>query len=107
MRTSPSKILIVDDYHSNRVSLERLLESIENIQVFHADSGNSALKQLIHHQFTLILLDVNMPEMSGIEVLEQIKSNSTWTEIPVIFVTALDQECDEAEGLQKGAIASR
>jgi CheY-like chemotaxis protein len=46
-----SKILIVDDYHSNRVSLERLLKPIENIEIFHAESGNQALSLIIHNQF--------------------------------------------------------
>jgi len=97
-------ILIVDDEPINIKLLVEALKLDYDIRV--ATSGKQALSQLdkSYQEIDLILLDVNMPEMSGIEVLEQIKSNSTWTEIPVIFVTALDQECDEAEGLQKGAV---
>jgi len=96
-------ILIVDDEPINIRLLSENLKQDYDLRI--ATSGRQAIVQLeAHHQeIDLILLDVNMPEMSGIEVLEQINENSEWTEIPVIFVTAMDQECDEAEGLKRGA----
>ena len=104
MHISSSKILIVDDYHSNRVSLERLLEPIANIQIFHADSGNSALKQLIHHQFTLILLDVNMPEMDGYEVASLISATDKHKHIPIVMLTAHTDNQSIQKAYQSGAV---
>lgn len=104
MKSSPSKILIVDDYHSNRVSLERLLEPIANIQIFHAESGNSALKQLIHHKFTLILLDVNMPEMDGYEVASLISSTGKHKDTPIVMLTAHSDNMSILKAYEAGAV---
>ena len=104
MKSSPSKILIVDDYHSNRVSLERLLEPIPNIQIFHAESGNSALKQLIHHKFTLILLDVNMPEMDGYEVASLISSTGKHKDTPIVMLTAHSDNMSILKAYEAGAV---
>jgi len=97
-------ILIVDDAPINIKLLVEVLKPEYELRI--ATSGKQALEQLenSHNEIDLILLDVNMPEMSGIEVLEQVNAHQDWTDIPVIFVTALDQECDEAEGLRKGAV---
>jgi len=99
-----SSILIVDDAPINIKLLVEVLKPIYELRI--ATSGKQALEQLkkSYNEIDLILLDVNMPEMSGIEVLEQVNEHPDWIDIPVIFVTALDQECDEAEGLQKGAV---
>lgn len=104
MKMSPSKILIVDDYHSNRVSLARLLDPIENIQVLHADSGNSALKQIIHHQFTLILLDVNMPEMDGYEVASLINATEKHKHTPIVMLTAHSDTKSILKAYEAGAV---
>ena len=97
-------ILIVDDEPTNiRLLMEVLKEEYE---LKAATNGIQTLA-LLEKDFTsidLILLDVNMPEISGIDVLEKINQQPEWNDIPVIFVTALNQECDEAEGLKKGAV---
>ncbi|MFT5716199.1 MAG: putative two-component system response regulator [Oleiphilaceae bacterium] len=96
-------ILIVDDEPINIRLLSENLKQDYDLRV--STSGKQAITQLENHhqEIDLILLDVNMPEMSGIEVLDLISKNSDWAEIPVIFVTAMDQECDEAAGLKLGA----
>ena len=97
-------ILIVDDEPTNIRLLTEVLRQDYDLKV--ATSGNQTLTLLEKDSETidLILLDVNMPEMSGIDVLERINQQQEWKDIPVIFVTALNQECDEAEGLKKGAV---
>lgn len=104
MKKRASKILIVDDYHSNRVSLERLLKPIDNIHVFHAESGNAALSLLIHHQFSLILLDVNMPEMDGYEVAELITSTGSHKHTPIIMLTAHTGNLSALKAYNAGAV---
>ncbi|WP_438462982.1 EAL domain-containing protein [Marinomonas sp. PE14-40] len=104
MKKRASKILIVDDYHSNRVSLERLLKPIDNIQIFHAESGNQALSLIIHHQFSLILLDVNMPEMDGYEVAELITSTESHKHTPIIMLTAHTGNQSALKAYDSGAV---
>jgi len=101
---SRPSILIVDDEPINIKLLNEVLKY--DYELFVATSGLQALGRLEerHQDIDLILLDVNMPEMSGIEVLERINEHASWTEIPVIFVTAMDREGDEAEGLHCGAV---
>jgi len=90
MNLIPSKILIVDDFHSNRVALEKLLRPIHNIEVFQACSGEETLGLLIYNHFSLILLDVNMPGMDGYEVAELISSTEAHKHTPIVMLTAHD-----------------
>ena len=101
---SKPALLIVDDEPTNIRLLVGVLKADYDLLV--ATGGQQALDLLQerHAEIDLILLDVNMPGMSGIEVLEAINRHADWTEIPVIFVTAMNQEGDEAEGLQLGAV---
>ncbi len=97
-------ILIVDDEPTN---IRLLMEVLKQDYDLKAATNGSQTLTLLEKDYTsidLILLDVNMPDVSGIEVLEKINQQPEWSDIPVIFVTALNQECDEAEGLKKGAV---
>lgn len=102
----PAKVLIVDDYEENIHSLQNLLsQEGQNIQFFHAISGNEALRIAFKEDLALILLDVQMPGMDGYEVAAILKQRKSTQNIPVIFVTALNQESKYiAEGYSKGAI---
>lgn len=97
-------ILLVDDEPTNIKILVEVLRDDYDLLI--ATSGQQALDQVMahHEDIDLILLDVNMPEMTGIEVLEKINAQLPWGKIPVIFVTARNEEGDEATGLQSGAV---
>ncbi len=82
-----SKILIVDDLPANLLALRKLLKKV-NCQVVEALSGNEALTLCLDHEFALILLDVNMPEMDGYEVAELLSQDQKTKETPIILVTA-------------------
>jgi putative two-component system response regulator len=97
-------ILIVDDEPTNIRLLTEVLKQDYDLKVATSGSQTIALLEKDSSVIDLILLDVNMPEMSGIEVIEKINQQPEWKDIPVIFVTALNQECDEAEGFKKGAV---
>jgi len=88
MDCSLSKILIVDDYESNQLALANVLQPISNIELHFASSGNEALKILINNSFSLILLDVNMPNMDGYEVADLISNTQAHRHTPIIMVTA-------------------
>lgn len=95
-------ILVVDDNEMNRDMLSRRLVSRGN-RVDQAVDGHEALDMIQKNKYDLILLDVMMPEISGLEVLQTIRQQSTLAELPVIMVTARDQSEDVVEALKLGA----
>lgn len=96
------KILIVDDNPMNAELLKEVLEQI-NQSSFIAYSGKQALEAVEKEKFDLILLDVMMPEMSGFEVIDRLKANPNTKDIPVIFITALNETDDIIKGLNLGS----
>lgn len=104
MKNIHHKILLVDDRPANLEALQALLEE-DNREFFLANSGAEALKLAMQIQPTLILLDVQMPEMDGFEVAEFLQSNKKTEFIPIIFVTAIDYDKKyQVKGLEQGAI---
>ena len=96
-----AKILIVDDTPAN---IETLNETLENeFDIYFATDGNDALQKVHLLGPDLILLDIMMPVMDGFEVCRRLKENEQFRDIPVIFITALDQPEDESKGLVLGA----
>ncbi|MGN6569211.1 MAG: hybrid sensor histidine kinase/response regulator [Flavipsychrobacter sp.] len=84
-------ILIVDDKPENIFSLKTLLE-INKFDVDTASSGEEALKKILQHSYSLIILDVQMPGMDGFEVAEAISGYSKAKDIPIIFLSAASKE---------------
>ena len=100
--TKPFTLLIVDDEKQNRTLLTELLQ--DDYQIILAKNGVQALERAQSHLPDLILLDVLMPEMDGLEVIRALKSADLTRHIPVIFVSALDKPDDEERGLDLGAV---
>jgi signal transduction histidine kinase len=102
---TPVKILVVDDREDNLLSIETILEQ-ENYTVVRANSGRAALKILLQQQdFTLILMDVQMPDMNGFETASLIYEREKLRNIPIIFITAHNQGEDRMfEGYKMGAV---
>ena len=97
------KILIVDDRPENLYSLECMLAEDDRI-ILKAESGDEALKIAFREELSLILLDVQMPEMDGFEVANMLKSTKRTRKIPIIFVTAISKEKKYIlKGLDEGA----
>lgn len=95
-------ILLVDDEAINIELLVDILEEEYNIKI--ATSGEVALKVAFKFRPDLIILDVNMPKMTGYEVLEVLKSDVETKNIPVMFLTARSEEESIEKGLNLGAI---
>ncbi|MBF0399771.1 MAG: diguanylate cyclase [Magnetococcales bacterium] len=96
-------ILIVDDERFNITVLKDLLDPEYDTMV--AKNGRQALERIASAELPdLILLDIMMPEMDGYAVCEHLKKDPRTADIPVIFITALNQVGDESKGLQLGAI---
>ncbi len=102
------KILVVNDDSASLLALTSLLNQHAdetNYDVMTARSGQEALRQVLLHDFAVILLDVNMPGMDGFETAEAIHQRARSAGIPIIFVTAfLADEIDRLKAYQKGAV---
>ncbi len=108
MPTTPSPrkkplILVVDDQPININLLERKLQR-ENMDVMTAANGKECLEAIAKVTPDLILLDVMMPEMDGIETCERLKKNPETNSIPIIFITARSSKEGKLEGLNVGAV---
>ena len=101
------KILVVNDDPASLLALTSLLDGRAdegNYTVLSARSGQEALRQVLLHDFAVILLDVNMPGMDGFETAEAIHQRPRSADIPIIFVTAfLADEIDRLKAYQRGA----
>src|SRR6185436_20294477 len=83
------KILVVDDRADNLISIEAILEQ-DNYNIVKANSGRAALKVLLNdHDFSLILMDVQMPELTGYETATIIYEREKLRSIPIIFITKI------------------
>ncbi|MEL6160361.1 MAG: response regulator [Cyanobacteria bacterium J06623_5] len=94
-------ILLVDDQPQNLRLLSELLEE-QGYDVQQAINGKVALQAISHNRPDLILLDIYMPEMDGYSVCQQIKANPTTQDIPVIFISALDEAWDKVKAFSAG-----
>ncbi|NEN93414.1 MAG: response regulator transcription factor, partial [Okeania sp. SIO3H1] len=99
MSNKQSSILVVDDEPDNVFLLEELLTSEGYITVS-ANGGKEALEVASHSHPDLILLDVMMPEIDGFEVCNRLRQNPQLKTIPIIFLTALDDENSKLKGLE-------
>ncbi|HEY0974830.1 MAG TPA: diguanylate cyclase [Solimonas sp.] len=98
------KILVVDDTPANLVAMRRLLAKMD-CEVIEAGSGNEALSACLDHEFALILLDVQMPEMDGFEVASLLSENAGTRDTPIIFVTAAyKDDMNRMQGYEVGAV---
>ncbi|WP_145142419.1 response regulator [Paenibacillus sp. Y412MC10] len=100
----PIHILLVDDRPENLLALEAVLES-EQYNLVKATSGEEALRCLLKDEFAVIILDVQMPGMDGIETAKLIKARDKTKDIPIIFISANSKEAEHLfAGYSAGAI---
>ncbi|MEG3897605.1 MULTISPECIES: PAS domain S-box protein [unclassified Microcoleus] len=101
MDNSEIKVLVVDDQPSNLRFLSKLLTA-QGYQVYRAICGELALNVAIVHCPDLILLDIRMPEMNGYEVCRRLKATAATEQIPVIFLSVLDDINDKLQAFRVG-----
>ena len=101
--SAQADVLVVEDNESNRELLRRRLTP-HGFKVVTAMNGRDALSQLKAASFDIVLLDVNMPEMNGHQVLEAMKADPSLKQIPVIFITANDRTEEIVAGLRAGGV---
>ncbi|AIQ25028.1 MULTISPECIES: response regulator transcription factor [unclassified Paenibacillus] len=96
------KIMVVDDEEVLRMLIEDTLEDLENVEIHTAENGLEALTKLSTDPYDLVILDYMMPEMTGIEVLQQLdeeKKKST----AILMLTAKAQDVDRIRAVEAGA----
>jgi PAS domain S-box-containing protein len=103
MVTEKVKILIVDDLPEKLLVYETILEELGEELVM-ARSGPEALRHVLKHDFAVILLDVNMPDMDGFETAALIRGRKRCAHTPIIFVTAYADELLTGKGYSQGAV---
>jgi signal transduction histidine kinase len=84
-------ILIVDDIWANIVALRKILE-LHSLEVDTAESGEEALKKILKKEYSLIIMDVQMPGMDGFEVAETLAGSNRTKDVPVIFLSAVNKQ---------------
>ena len=96
-------VLVVDDSKVMREMIVACLRAQEGLQFTHAASGLEAIEQLSLKRFDLVVLDLNMPDIGGVEVVEFIRGQDTLRELPVLIVTTRGDEGSKARVMQAGA----
>ncbi|MBI2754682.1 MAG: SpoIIE family protein phosphatase [Betaproteobacteria bacterium] len=99
---SEASLLVVDDSEANRDMLSRRLKG-KGYAVTVAEGGRQALDLVARHRYDLILLDIVMPDINGLEVLQTLRRTWSAADLPVIIATARDESGDVVEGLKVGA----
>lgn len=97
------RILVVEDSVSTRSLIVSTLEAIDNLVIMESESGFDALKMIPQGKFDLIITDINMPNINGLELVSFVKKNSRYESIPLIIVTTEGREKDRERAIALGA----
>jgi two-component system chemotaxis response regulator CheY len=99
------EVLVVEDSAAMRSFIASTVEEIEGVMVTEAESGFQALKELPRGNFDLIITDINMPDINGLELIRFIRENESYKETPLIIVSTESSQRDRERGLALGANA--
>lgn len=95
-------ILVVDDCRTTRKLLSYLLRD-GRLNIIQAENGFDALEKLAKNDIDIVLTDMNMPQMDGIELIRSMKEDDSYKNIPIIMLTTEADEAERSRGLQVGA----
>ena len=100
------RILVVEDSGAMRALIGAALEGLdEKLEIDEAESGFAALRMLPRQVYDLIVTDINMPDINGLELVSFVKGNAAYRAIPLIIVSTEGSERDRSRGLELGADA--
>ena len=99
----PPSILIVEDSKTMRSLITTTLGESEDYNIVEAASGFDAMRELPRIKFDLIITDINMPNINGLELVSFVKSNENYKEIPIIIISTEGSERDREKGIKLGA----
>lgn len=96
------KVLVADDEEVLRMLITDTLEDLD-LEVYEASDGQEALDLIHQNNFDLLVLDYMMPELTGLEVIERVRSLDEKSDVLILMLTAKSQQVDQEEILNKGA----
>jgi two-component system, chemotaxis family, chemotaxis protein CheY len=99
------RVLIIDDSSATRAYIRAALEAEEDMEVTEATSGFDALRILPRSRFDLLLVDINMPNINGLELISFIRRSETHRETPLMIISTEASERDRSRAFQLGANA--
>ena len=99
------KVLVVEDSASMRSLIASTIEELDDYEVVEAGNGFEALKALPSQKFDLIVTDINMPDINGLEIISFVRNNASYKNIPLVIVTTEKGEGDRKKGIDLGANA--
>jgi len=98
-------ILIVEDSATTRALIRAVIDELGEFDTVEASSGFEALKILPQQEYDLIITDINMPDINGLELISFVKNNPRYSHLPVVIVTTERSEEDKKRGMALGASA--
>ena len=98
-------ILLVEDSATTRALIRAVIDEMGDFNTVEASSGFEALKLLPTQEFDLVITDINMPDINGLELINFLKNNQRYNHIPLIIVTTERSEEDRKRGMALGATA--
>ena len=97
------KILITEDSSTMRSLLVSTIESMEGFQIVEAASGFEALRLLPREKIDLVITDINMPDINGLELISYIRNNPNYQSVPLFIISTEGSEKDRQKGIALGA----
>ena len=98
-----TKILLVEDNNAMRNLVSTALDLHLDVDVFEAENGFAALKLVPDHEFKLIITDINMPDINGLELISFLRQHPVYKNVPILIITTEAGEEDRKRGLAIGA----
>ncbi|MEJ2315248.1 MAG: response regulator [Nitrospirota bacterium] len=98
-------VLIVEDSATTRSMIRSILEDFDEIETVEAATGFEALKQLPAHKVDLVVTDINMPDINGLELINFMRGDERYEKIPIIIISTERSEEDKTRGVALGADA--
>ena len=98
-------ILIVEDSATTRALIRAVIDELGEFETVEASSGFEALKILPQQEYDLIITDINMPDINGLELINFVRNNPRYKQIPIIIVSTERSEEDKKRGMALGATA--
>jgi two-component system chemotaxis response regulator CheY len=99
-----TSILLVEDSATTRALIRAVIEEMGDFLIVEAGSGFEALKLLPTQEFNLVVTDINMPDINGLELISFVKNNPRYSHIPLIIVSTERSDEDKKRGLALGAL---
>ena len=96
-------ILIVEDSTTTRALIRAVIDELGDVETVEAASGFEALKLLPQQEYDLIITDINMPDINGLELISFVRSNQRYIHLPIIIVSTERSEEDKKRGMALGA----